>query len=331
MQDSQPDKNSVLILSTESDSSTSAIIDWLKYYKVNYVRINYPEDNLKFISSDIDNTYISVNKEIINVRHFTAFWYRKGLLKMNNYHKNYSGAVNKRLEYHLENEKDDLINFLHKEFSFNKKAFTTSENVSVNKLNVLKLAKNNGLDIPFTQVVTSKKMIANILEKFPLIITKPISGSHLTVPLNGKRYMTFTTEISKSNFREVPDNFLPSLVQECIPKKYEIRAFYFCGAFYSMAIFSQQTDQTSTDFRKYSTEHPNRTIPFKLPTEIDERLKTLMSILGLNTGSVDLIYTSDNRFVFLEVNPVGQFGMVSYPCNYHIEKTIANYFNSEAT
>lgn len=95
-----------------------------------------------------------------------------------------------------------------------------------------------------------------------------------------------------------------------------------------MAIFSQQTDQTSVDFRKYSRETPNRVVPFKLPVEIESKLKKVMSILGLNTGSIDLIYTLDSKFVFLEVNPVGQFGMVSYPCNYQIEQKIAKYFKS---
>lgn len=32
-----------------------------------------------------------------------------------------------------------------------------------------------------------------------------------------------------------------------------------------------------------------------------------------------------NNFYFLEINPVGQFGMVSGPCNYKIEKLIAKY------
>jgi hypothetical protein len=31
----------------------------------------------------------------------------------------------------------------------------------------------------------------------------------------------------------------------------------------------------------------------------------------------------DGREVFLEVNPVGQFGMVSRPCNYQLERKVA--------
>lgn len=48
-----------------------------------------------------------------------------------------------------------------------------------------------------------------------------------------------------------------------------------------------------------------------------------MRIISLETGSIDLILTKDGLFIFLEVNPVGQFGMTSYPCNYYLEKLIA--------
>jgi len=43
----------------------------------------------------------------------------------------------------------------------------------------------------------------------------------------------------------------------------------------------------------------------------------------LNSGSIDILVTPNNEYVFLEVNPVGQFGMVSQPCNYYLEKRIA--------
>ena len=48
-----------------------------------------------------------------------------------------------------------------------------------------------------------------------------------------------------------------------------------------------------------------------------------MDNLKLNSGSIDLVYTKDEDYYFLEVNPVGQFAMVSEPCNYYLEKIVA--------
>lgn len=45
-----------------------------------------------------------------------------------------------------------------------------------------------------------------------------------------------------------------------------------------------------------------------------------MKGLNINMGSVDLLKASDGDIYFLEINPVGQFGLVSNFCNYHLEK-----------
>ena len=65
--------------------------------------------------------------------------------------------------------------------------------------------------------------------------------------------------------------------------------------------------------------------PFKLPDDIEEKLDKLYKKLDLNTGSADFIVDKEGNYVFLEINPVGQFQMTSLPCNYNLEQKIANY------
>lgn len=92
-----------------------------------------------------------------------------------------------------------------------------------------------------------------------------------------------------------------------------------------MAIFSQSNSQTNVDFRKYDDKLPNRCVPYILPNKIENALRDLMNSLNLNTGSIDLIVDTQDNYYFLEINPVGQFGMVSQPCNYYLEKKVAEY------
>jgi D-alanine-D-alanine ligase-like ATP-grasp enzyme len=92
-----------------------------------------------------------------------------------------------------------------------------------------------------------------------------------------------------------------------------------------MAIFSQQNEQTSIDFRKYSTERPNRCVPHQLPKEIEHKISTFMKAVRLNTGSIDMVVTPTLEYVFLEVNPIGQYGMTSFPCNYNLDFKIAEF------
>ena len=86
--------------------------------------------------------------------------------------------------------------------------------------------------------------------------------------------------------------------------------------------------KTNIDFRNYDTENPNRTVPYKLSNKMNEKIDNLMKLLGLNTGSIDILVDKNLNHYFLEVNPVGQFGMVSYPCNYNLEEKISNFLTN---
>jgi glutathione synthase/RimK-type ligase-like ATP-grasp enzyme len=92
-----------------------------------------------------------------------------------------------------------------------------------------------------------------------------------------------------------------------------------------MAIFSQGDAQTRVDMRVYNHARPNRMVPARLPAAVTAAIVRFMEMVGLKTGSLDLIRTHDGRHLFLEVNPGGQFGMVSEPCNYYLEREVAQY------
>ena len=112
-------------------------------------------------------------------------------------------------------------------------------------------------------------------------------------------------------------------------KAFEIRAFYLAGRVWAMAIFSQAEERTALDFRNYDAQRPSRTVPYRLPDPVVGAIGRLMRSLGLSSGALDLIRTPEGRHVFLEVNPAGQFGMVSGPCNYHLEKLVAEHLMAE--
>jgi glutathione synthase/RimK-type ligase-like ATP-grasp enzyme len=50
-----------------------------------------------------------------------------------------------------------------------------------------------------------------------------------------------------------------------------------------------------------------------------------MRSLKLSTGSVDMIVNRNQDYIFLEVNPVGQFQFLSQICNFQIEQKIAEF------
>lgn len=91
-----------------------------------------------------------------------------------------------------------------------------------------------------------------------------------------------------------------------------------------MAIFSQEKERTKLDFRNYNSANPNTNTPYSLPNIQKEKIHKLLLNLKLNCCSIDMIKGKDNQYYFLEINPIGQFGMTNYPCNYNLYKKIAD-------
>lgn len=308
------ENNSALILSqTLYEATTDAVCKWLNHYGVNYKRIN-GEDLLKIIDlSDLPND-----------ENIQCIWYRRKISKY------YTSYELKKKDFISENKIQDFLNtefntlhsYLFYKYSIKKWINNPITDKNLNKLDVIFKAKDLGISIPHTEVVTTKSKIQELLNKKDNYIVKPISECIFINHL-GKEYKMLTKMITKETLKHIPNTFFPSLIQENVEKKFEIRTFYLYGSFYSMAIFSQQNEKTKSDFRNYDSENPNRTVPYKLPLSIEKKLNKLMKFYEFNTGSIDLIYDMEGNYVFLEINPDGQFGMVSYPCNYYLEKKVA--------
>ncbi|MFT4073849.1 MAG: hypothetical protein QM654_18240 [Dysgonamonadaceae bacterium] len=128
---------------------------------------------------------------------------------------------------------------------------------------------------------------------------------------------------NESDLDEKQEYIFPSLLQDNIDKEIEIRTFVLFEKIYSMASLSQRNEATRTDLRNYDLDRLNRVISYKLPDNVEQKILTFMKKAKLNTGSIDLIKTKDNRYIFLEVNPAGNIEMVSKNSNYHIEKEFA--------
>ena len=324
----------ILILSRQDDGSTSNVIEWIVKYNKPYIRINTDDEKTHLDYIDIDNRELTVSKhgEETNLFDISSVWHRRRGFSLKNVHINEEefakGILFDTTNYHknhINAEYKVLTEYLH--YILERDVTTIGNYVStdVNKLIVLEIAKKYGVSIPKSYVVTTKKGIQKILDNTgaSFVVTKAISQGvyHFTKQYG---YYSYTERITEESLVALPDHFFPSLIQEEIKKKYELRVFYLNEEFYAMAIFSQKHTTTVVDFRKHTDqEKPQRKVPYNLPNHVKKGLIQLMNELELNTGSIDILVDEDNNYIFLEVNPVGQFGMTSVPCNYYLERKLA--------
>lgn len=319
----------ILVLSTLAlDETTNQVIDWLDFYGSKWIRYNSTEDILDEtpfflkISAKDNQQIIKINKKPFNLENINAIWYRRRgipFLDTLSLIKDYN--LRSSIEEYMKNEINSYsIATFH--LLWDKNWLGNPFNSSVNKLLSLKTAERAGLDIPETIITNDKNELLNFYYSHSKIVIKPIRDS-MPFYKDGKTYSLYTEILELETIDKTKEFFFPILAQENIEKDYELRIFYLDDEIFSMAIFSQGDIKTEVDFRKYNFEKWNRCVPYNLPNQISEQIKTFMSKMEMNTGSIDMIVTKDKRYVFLEINPVGQFGMVSFPCNYYLEKKVA--------
>ncbi len=313
----------IVIMSIADEESTNGVIDWLDFYQKEFIRIN-PDDIINEIHIDerLDCNF-KIDGRTLHLNTISAYWYRRGSLNLlTSQIKDETFPFTFEINKHLKAENLALGQFILRSLE-RRNVLGSYFNTDVNKFEVLQKAQSIGLKIPETIVTSSKKELLFFLEKHQLIITKCNSEVIFKTKENIS-LISYTKRIGLNEIDSLTETFSSSLFQREVKKRYELRIFFIDNIFYPMAIFSQLDGQTEVDFRVYNELRPNRNIPFNLPAEIEDKLYRLMIACGYNTGSIDMIVTDDNSYVFLEVNPVGQFDMVSFPCNYHLQKTIAD-------
>jgi ATP-GRASP peptide maturase of grasp-with-spasm system len=318
----------ILILSEDGDNVTNLVIDWLQFKKIQFIRIN--EVEFDFLKLNLNNSKTnSFNIEInsINFNHIKSIWFRRtnyySTIVLPNNIKN--SKLRNYIATHLISEKRILLEYIFNS-NFDKcKKLGLNGDFQINKLITLKYASKLGLKIPDTIIANKSITIKEFNKNYNSIITKSINDVFFHIDDKSIQY-TETERIEFNDFdkNNLKSNFFPSLFQNNIEKKIEIRSFFLEKKIYSMAIFTQENTDSKTDSRNYSLNNKNREVPFLLPINIEKKLIKLFLKLNLNIGVADLIYSKDNKFYFLEINPNGQFEDISNIGNYYLEEKIAN-------
>jgi len=313
----------ILIFSDIDDISTNKVINWLNFYSVKYIRFNSTDFfNTKIKINPVDRSFqLNIKGIEIGSNEIKAAWFRRFSLTTHIDNFNISIDQKEQVRKALFQDIDATVDYLFHCIP-DVKWLNNPKSKSINKILQLDIAHKLSLKIPKTVITNDKSIIYDELTDSKLI-TKSIQ-SQLSLSIDNESLLAYTANVRESDLNQILQ-ISPSLIQNEINKDIEIRTFLLGDELYSMAIFSQNDNKTNVDFRKYNITKPNRTVPYKLPIDIEEKLLAFAKYFNLNSGSFDIIRDINGEYVFLEVNPVGQFGMVSQPCNYNLEKKIAKY------
>lgn len=167
----------------------------------------------------------------------------------------------------------------------------------------LLLAQNFGFDIPDTMISNDPESVMDFLATHGNEgIYKPVTW-YFTPPDKVLFTNPINTEFISQNALSI--KLAPGIFQQRIPKAFELRITVIGKTVFPFRIDSQMQEGAKVDWRRKQLDITYELC--RLESSFEEQLLSFHHSLGLVYGAYDFIVTPDRKYVFLEVNPGGQW------------------------
>lgn len=177
-----------------------------------------------------------------------------------------------------------------------------------NKPLQLRWAQEAGLDVPDTLVSNDPDEVRELVRRHPDGVICKMMTSFAVYDDEGRERVVFTNTLSEDDLEALDGlSHSPMTFQEKAPKALELRVTVIGKRVFSASIDSQSSDRAQDDWRRDGLAMIDEWREHPLPEAVEASLLALMDRLGLQYGAADFVLTPDDRYVFLEVNPAGEW------------------------
>lgn len=314
----------LLILTEKTDLTTDYLILKLIERNIPFVRLNTEDYNSSFsISLDYrtNRFYLHYRCETVPISEFSGVYFRRPALP------NLEGLLSHKDIPFAEREIEALFSGTFRLLG-TARWLNHPKNIfcANSKIEQLKIAKDLGFTIPPTLISSDKLEILNFIKSEKNVIAKAVK--HGFYEYEDKVYIAFTKAID-ANFIDNIDQYknVPMILQKNISKRYDIRINIIGEKVFSTAILSQEWDLSKTDWRvwdvceKFDLKHEKIT----LPIEIEEKCIAINRYFNLNFSAIDMVLDTEGNYIFLELNPNGQWAWIEEKVGYPIRDTIIDF------
>jgi glutathione synthase/RimK-type ligase-like ATP-grasp enzyme len=319
--------DTVLIVTNDHDEHADAVIVELNRRNVGVFRF-HPEDFPHSCSVSIEIEDGRIHGELRNADHRVAFddicaaWYRRS-------RNLYMGAVN-----HTSEQLDDYV-----------KAQSTAAVVALcaglqrlwvshpfnlrrGEVKALQLAEaaKAGLKVPQTLISNDPAKATRFVGALSNAecAIKPLIAIGVTDE-QGYRLPLTTTLPAGHPLESI--ELAPTMLQPYVEKAFELRCVVIADRIFCAKLDSQADDKSRIDWRGGDPKHEI----FTLPDHVAASIHRLMDSFELNFASLDMIVTPEGEYVFLELNPNGQWLWLEYELGLPLVATMADLLTTNHT
>lgn len=192
----------------------------------------------------------------------------------------------------------------------------------------LKIARSLGLEIPRTLITNEPEAVKTFFQDCKgHMIYKPISYGAILSEEN-ELSSIYTSRVSYEDLNEIARvRQTPCLFQEYVHKRLELRINVIGNSVFSAEIYSQNSERSATDWRQSYGDLSYGI--HQLPQDIQDKCLALVRELDLQFGAIDMVLTPDGRYVFLEVNPGGQWDWIESQTGLPLANAFADLLNGD--
>lgn len=184
----------------------------------------------------------------------------------------------------------------------------------------LRAAPRCGLDIPRTRVTHNKTSAI----EFADMVSGPVvckAMSSLVLSEQGTPHLTYTSFIDPRAIDSAEFSVTTHLIQEWVPKKYDVRVTMVGQRAFAVAVHSS-SGRGHVDWRADYESLEYRTV--QPPSGVVAAAARFLKHFGLAFGAFDFVVTPDDEWVMLECNPAGQWLWLQDEAGVQIAAAIAD-------
>jgi glutathione synthase/RimK-type ligase-like ATP-grasp enzyme len=301
----------LLIVTNKKDEHADGVIEVMNKRNIKFLRVNTQDFPQRIVgSASIEGNRFCSSLQLRLGRHVdfsqvSAVWYRRPLPPVVDSDITEPGYA----QYAL----DQSEAFIKGLWQANSKALWVNHPLANRaagyKVNQLRVASELGFNLPNTLITNSAEQALQFYNKENgQVVVKPLYLLNLGVT-DAMGLRVISTRLLQSDEVGLIESIslAPSILQTYVDKEFELRITVMGKKVFAVALDSQSTQHGQIDWRLslHCEDLPHR--PFDLPDEIGQKCLALTEYFGLNFGAIDLIVKPDGTYVFLEINPNGQW------------------------
>ncbi|GER89702.1 hypothetical protein KDW_38640 [Dictyobacter vulcani] len=171
----------------------------------------------------------------------------------------------------------------------------------------LSAAHHVGIRVPQTLITNDPEAVADFYEHCQgNVVLKAVAQGTIKDEEEQIERFIYTSQVAKDHLADLAGvRITAHFLQEYIPKQIELRVVVIGRQIFAAEIHSQHSERAKIDFRRGYSDLQYHI--HALPNEITANIFKLVNYFDLQFSSMDLILTPQGEYVFLDLNPNGQY------------------------